>query len=65
MAIKVIGRDSTLAKQVTCRHCGAVNEYLPIDVRELYRGKDIDGGTSVSEGFNCGQCHNEIIVRSI
>jgi len=64
MAIKVIGQDSALAKQVTCRHCGAINEYLPIDVRELHRGRDIDGGMSISEGFHCGQCNHEIITRS-
>jgi transcription elongation factor Elf1 len=64
MTVKVIGQDPKLAKQVTCRHCGAVNEYLPIDVRELNRGRDIDGGMSISEGFNCGQCHHEIITRA-
>lgn len=64
MAIKVIGQDQSLAKQATCRHCGAVNEYLPIDVRELHRGKDIDGGSSVTKGFNCGQCQKEVVTES-
>jgi transcription elongation factor Elf1 len=64
MAVKVIGHDSALAKQVTCRHCGAINEYLPIDVRQLHKGRDIDGGASISEGFHCGQCNHEIITRS-
>lgn len=64
MAIKIIGQDDTLAKRVSCRNCGAINEYLPIDVRELGRGKDIDGGGWYTEGFNCGQCQKEIITRS-
>jgi hypothetical protein len=64
MAIKIISQDSSVAKRATCRHCGAVNEYLPIDVRELHRGRDIDGGSSGSDGFNCGQCNREIITRN-
>jgi hypothetical protein len=62
--VKIVGQDESATKRVTCRQCGAINEYMPIDVRELYRGKDIDGGSSGSDGFNCGKCNHEIITRS-
>lgn len=61
MAIKVVGQDPAVTKRVTCRHCGAINEYTPTDVRQLYRGRDISGG---AEGFNCGQCQHEVVTRS-
>ena len=62
--VKVVGQDNTIAKRITCRNCGAVNEYLPIDVRELYRGRDLSGCGEGHDGFNCGQCQKEIITKS-
>lgn len=61
---KIIGQDTTVYKRSTCRKCGAINEYAPNEVRVLYKGKDYTGCTEVTEGFNCGQCNNEIITRS-
>jgi DNA-directed RNA polymerase subunit RPC12/RpoP len=57
---KVVGQDTSVAKRVTCSHCGAINEYLPDEVRELYRGKDMSGCSEGYDGFNCGQCGKEI-----
>lgn len=62
--VKVVAQDNAVAKRVTCGHCGAVNEYMPVDVRELHRGRDISGGSCGSDGFNCGQCSKEIATRS-
>lgn len=64
MVIKVIGQDQSLVKKITCRHCGAINEYLPIDVRNLYSGRDYSGGSDGRDGFNCGQCNKEITTYS-
>lgn len=61
---KIIGQDQSVAKRVTCRHCGAINEYLPKEVRILYKGRDLDGGYSETKGFACGQCSNEIYTES-
>ena len=33
--IKVIGNDPKVAKQVTCRNCGAILEYMPCDVKDV------------------------------
>lgn len=62
--IKVVGQDASVVKRVTCGHCGAINEYHPVDVRELYRGRDYDGGSSGSFGFNCGQCQEQVVTRA-
>ena len=62
--IKVVGQDASTAERVTCRHCGAINEYHPIDVREFHRGRDYGGGSDGSDGFNCGQCQKEIVTKA-
>jgi hypothetical protein len=62
--VKVVGQDNSMAKRATCGGCGAVNEYLPNEVRELYRGKDYTGCGEGRDGFNCGQCGKEITTRS-
>jgi hypothetical protein len=62
--IKVIGHDQAVAKHATCKNCGAINEYLPADVKGLYRGRDMSGCGEGSDGFNCADCREEIIIRS-
>ena len=58
----VIGFDNAVKKKATCRKCGAINEYVPNDVRILSQGRDISGVNCRSEGFNCANCQNEIIT---
>ena len=60
----VVGVDDTVRKRVTCRGCGSIIEYMPIEVRELWRGKDYGGGDAGAEGFNCPKCNAEIRTRS-
>lgn len=57
---KIIGFDESLTKKATCKHCGAINEYKPNEVRNLYSGKDYSGGRDGADGFNCGNCGKEI-----
>lgn len=61
---KVVGQDNAVYKRITCRNCGGVNEYLPNEIRVLYKGRDIDGGYSENKGFNCAQCSKEIYTSS-
>lgn len=61
---KAVGQDASVYKRITCRKCGCINEYLPNEVRVLYKGRDYDGGMSVTEGFNCAQCGSEVVTRS-
>lgn len=57
---KVVGQDQGVYKHITCRNCGAINEYLPKDVRLLWSGTDYGGGSDGAKGFNCAQCGNQI-----
>lgn len=59
---KVIGQDKSVAKQATCRQCGAVNEYMPNEVRILSQGRDISQTMCTTKGFNCGQCGAEVVT---
>lgn len=61
---KVIGQDESIYKRITCRHCGAINEYLPNEVRVLYKGRDMDGGYSETLGFSCAKCSDHVITKS-
>lgn len=61
---RVVGYDTQIPKKITCRHCGAINEYVPNDVRTLHRGTDISGGPDGADGFNCAACNKEVYTRS-
>ena len=39
--IKVVGQDQTVAKRITCRACGGINEYTPNDVKQISYGRDL------------------------
>lgn len=57
---KVVAQDNSVAKRITCQKCGAVNEYLPNEVRTLWSGRDYGGGSDGAKGFNCAQCGHEV-----
>lgn len=61
---KVLGFSEQVKKQATCKHCGAINEYTPNDVRNLYTGKDYSGGSDCRDGFNCANCGKEVTTRA-
>ena len=62
--IKLVGEDPTAIKRITHRACAAVIEYTDSDIRNLYRGKDISGGSDGADGFTCPKCGTNVIVRS-
>ncbi len=59
---KVVGQDMSVTKRVTCKGCGAINEYTPNEVRVLSQGRDISQVMCMTKGFNCGACGKEIIT---
>lgn len=61
---KVVGQDKRVTKEKTCKHCGAINEYLPNEVRVLYTGRDISGCSEGAKGFNCAGCGQEVITEA-
>lgn len=53
---RIVGQDNSMAKRITCKNCGGVNEYMPGDVRILAQGRDISQCMCTTKGFNCAQC---------
>lgn len=60
---KVVGLDHSVVKRATCQHCGAINEYLPIEVIILWSGTDYSGGADGAKGFKCAGCAKDIIIE--
>lgn len=60
--IKVIGKNGNIAKTVTCRHCSAILEYLPIDVTKITY-TDISGTNDIHCTIKCPECNTEIVVH--
>ena len=58
-----VGIDESVMKKCTCRHCGTINKYSPVEVRILWAGTDYGGGPDGAEGFNCAACGKEVIVK--
>ena len=65
MAVKIIdiGPDPSVVKRVTCRHCGAILEYVPNDVKTINR-VDYGGGPDGEEWVVCPNCMEKAIIRS-
>ena len=53
--IKVIGNDPTVTKQVTCKHCGSILEYVPNDIKAKCV-KDYTGGSEMYYHIQCPVC---------
>lgn len=63
MTVKVIGRDEKHVKHRTCGNCASILEYTEKDVRNLWRGTDIGGGSDGADGFECPNCGAMVHVR--
>lgn len=60
---KVVGRDESAVKRITCRSCAAILEYTENEVRSLWSRKDYSGGSDGADGFNCPSCGKEIHTK--
>ena len=61
---KVVDQNKLIYRRYTCKHCDAINEVVPNEIRTLYKGKDYSGGTAGSDSFNCALCGKENITDS-
>ena len=62
--VKIVGRDESVVKKITCRNCAAMLEYTPSEVRNLWSGSDYGGGSAGADGFNCPSCGEEVRTHS-
>lgn len=62
--VKVVGKDESAIKRITCRNCATILEYTPSDVRPLWRGTDIGGGADGGDGFSCPSCSKNVVTKS-
>ena len=60
---KVIGRDDSAVKRITCRNCAMIVEYTESEVHNLWSGTDYGGGSDGADGFKCPSCNKQIHVR--
>lgn len=58
----VIGKDESLAKRVSCKKCGSIVEYFPIEVKSIKHSYDYLGDYSVNSGISCPCCESNIFV---
>jgi DNA-directed RNA polymerase subunit RPC12/RpoP len=61
MAVEKVGDDESKKKRVTCNHCGAVLQYLPVDV-SWSTHYDYGGGSDQVGAIQCPQCKDRIVV---
>lgn len=61
--IKIIGRDESAVKNITCRECATRLEYTLNDVVTLWRGTDYGGGPDGAKGFKCPNCNSNVITE--
>ena len=60
---KVVGRDESVVKRVTCRNCASILEYTKNEVRS-YHGTDYSGGSDGQEWVDCPNCGGRAVIRS-
>lgn len=59
--VQIVGKDLSVVKKVTCRHCSSILEYLPIDVRTR-TSTDYTGCVDVIKYIFCPSCNNMVTV---
>lgn len=61
MAIEIVGEDPSRKLKATCRNCGAILEFLPIDVKHetVYSF----GESSVISSVKCPRCKCSVPVK--
>lgn len=60
---KVVGRDESAVKRITCRSCAAIVEYTTQEVQNFWSGTDYGGGPDGADGIICPGCGAQIHTR--
>jgi RNase P subunit RPR2 len=59
--VTVKGKDISIVKQVTCRNCASILEYLPKDVKTFSK-RDYTGCSDTFHQITCPECEDKINV---
>lgn len=61
--VKVVGKDESAVKRITCRSCASILEYTLSEVKSCH-GTDYGGGPDGAEWVDCPNCGHQAIIRS-
>lgn len=56
--VEIVGDDPQIKKRVTCRECGAILEYTPIETISA-KHTDYSGSTETWHYVECPRCSNK------
>jgi len=60
--VKVVGRDESAVKRVTCRSCASILEYKLSEIKS-YQAGDYSGDTWMEYYIDCPDCSKKVIVK--
>lgn len=61
--VKIVGRDESAVKRITCRKCATILEYTLSEVKEQH-GTDYSGGPDGRKWVDCPNCGGQAVIRS-
>jgi len=59
---KVVGRDESAVKRVTCRSCASILEYNLAEVQS-FTSTDYGGGMDINYYITCPSCGKKVYVK--
>lgn len=60
--VKVIGKDKTAIKHITCKSCASILEYTESEVIRIRHSCDYLGDCEYDDGIKCPECNNNVFT---
>lgn len=60
--VNVVGQSKVVVRETLCRHCGAVLEYTPRDVK-TGTDRDYTGCVDAYKYIECPTCMSEVVLK--
>ncbi len=60
--IKIIGKDASQVKQITCRTCASILEYVLADLKQDY-STDYTGSKDYYTYIDCPCCQKQVVTK--
>lgn len=61
--VKVVGKDDTAVKRITCRSCASILEYTQSEVKSIRHSCDYLGDCEHDDGIKCPQCNSNVFTN--